>query len=146
MALTRRLSSGWYDGSCAKPLEDRSFRGSMIIARGFGRKELKTANVPVCVCLLEISRRAEYLSLVNSGELQHLHQVKEGGHKSGQRDLPLSEGQTQIAHQQGRPSTRVRRGAHEVLRHPKPSDFELLGHAFVPTYERGVKGGLSVKK
>src|SRR5690606_37801345 len=135
MALTRRLSSGWYDESCAKPIEDRAFRGSMIIARGFGRKELKTANVPVCVCLLELNRRAEYLRLVNSGELQHLLQVQEGGQKSGQRDLPLAEGQTLIAHQKGRA------GAHEVLRHPKPSDFELLGHAFVP----GVKGGLSVK-
>jgi len=28
----------------------------------------------------------------------------------------------------------------------RPSDFELLGHAFVPTYQKGVKGGPSVKK
>jgi retron-type reverse transcriptase len=28
----------------------------------------------------------------------------------------------------------------------RPSEFELLGHAFVPTYQKGVKGGLSVKK
>src|SRR5690606_38087698 len=28
----------------------------------------------------------------------------------------------------------------------RPSTFELLGHAFVPTYEKGVKGGPSVKK
>lgn len=28
----------------------------------------------------------------------------------------------------------------------RPSDFELLGYAFVPTYQKGVKGGLSVKK
>ncbi|WP_339926475.1 reverse transcriptase domain-containing protein [uncultured Cyclobacterium sp.] len=28
----------------------------------------------------------------------------------------------------------------------RPSNFELLGHTFVPTYKKGVKGGLSVKK
>jgi hypothetical protein len=28
----------------------------------------------------------------------------------------------------------------------RPSNFELLGHAFVPTYQKGVKGELSVKK
>jgi group II intron reverse transcriptase/maturase len=28
----------------------------------------------------------------------------------------------------------------------RPSNFELLGHAFVPTYQKGVKGGPSVKK
>ncbi|EON78398.1 Reverse transcriptase/maturase family protein [Lunatimonas lonarensis] len=80
------------------------------------------------------------------GRLQYLHQVKEGGQESRQRDLPLPEGQAQVAHKQGRPSTGVRRGRTQCCGIRRPSDFELLGHAFVPTYEKGVKGGPSVRK
>ena len=79
---------------------------------------------------------------------QHLCQVKEGSQKSGQRDLPFPKGRAQIAHKQGRPSTGVRRGRTKCSGTRWPSNFELLGHAFVPVYQKGVKAKyqLVVKK
>ena len=46
------------------------------------------------------------------------------------------------------PEDGVRRGRTKCCGIRRPSDFELLGHAFVPTYQKGVKGKyqLLVKK